>query len=325
MRTSRCERGRFSFLTFPAVSRERVWVQAARSLAALDPKSGSPLWVASDFGASRDELPGDNQNPRTGGFYASAGRALQAAPSVEGSLVVTRIPLSEGGSAAAYPWPRGFAIAAFDSRTGRPLWRSTLGPEQRYYFNLPTLHANAVLTGIAAYRGGITEYTATALDAGTGEPLWSTYLGAGSDPLIHGDGSPALVQDGTVWIESSLYTLNALDLLTGEVLAVYHYHPSRRGGARSGIDSSPYIPAEPISLVAACRSAGGETPDSVAFAQRWGERAVGFEAAPGRLRWDSLKKLREDVNKRDVEAWRAVKTKADWEKMRDVRIARLQA
>ncbi len=49
------------------------------------------------------------------------------------------------------------------------------------------------------------------------------------------------------------------------------------------------------------------------------------DSSESKLRFESLKKLRETVNKRDVDAWRAVKTKADWETLRDERIAKLRA
>ncbi|MBI2803786.1 MAG: acetylxylan esterase [Planctomycetes bacterium] len=44
-----------------------------------------------------------------------------------------------------------------------------------------------------------------------------------------------------------------------------------------------------------------------------------------KLRWDSLRTLRENVNKSDVAAWRTIKTKADWEKYRIAHLAKLRA
>ena len=66
-------------------------------------------------------------------------------------------------------------------------------------------------------------------------------------------------------------------------------------------------------------------PAVVAALQKIESRVFKADAPEVNLRWDSLKQLREDVNKRDVEAWRAIKTKADWEKFRDERIAKLRA
>lgn len=48
------------------------------------------------------------------------------------------------------------------------------------------------------------------------------------------------------------------------------------------------------------------------------------DSVEAKQRWESIKKLRDEVNKRDVETWRTIKTKADWEKLRDERIARLR-
>jgi dienelactone hydrolase len=47
-------------------------------------------------------------------------------------------------------------------------------------------------------------------------------------------------------------------------------------------------------------------------------------SADAKLRSDALRQMRDDVNKKDVELWRAVKTKADWEKFRDERLAKLR-
>src|SRR5690348_14502004 len=57
--------------------------------------------------------------------------------------------------------------------------------------------------------------------------------------------------------------------------------------------------------------------------QKLDARVFKPDSTDAKLRWDSARKLRDEVNKRDVAAWRAVKTKADWEKFRDERIAKL--
>lgn len=48
------------------------------------------------------------------------------------------------------------------------------------------------------------------------------------------------------------------------------------------------------------------------------------DSADARLRASALKQMRDEVNKKDVEAWRAIKTQADWEKFRDERLAKLR-
>lgn len=64
--------------------------------------------------------------------------------------------------------------------------------------------------------------------------------------------------------------------------------------------------------------------DLIAALQKLDGRVFKPDSADAKLRADTQRQLRDDVNKRDVEAWRAVKTKADWEKMRDGRIALLR-
>jgi outer membrane protein assembly factor BamB len=278
--TSGSTRARFPFLTFPAVSGERVWFQGPRNLTSLKLTTGETLWDQQDYTLSRDQLPTQNADPRAGGISYRANRPVQAAPSVDGRLLVTRMPLAEAERTGR--WPVDFALLAVDSRTGSELWRRMAGGEPRgIYYNIPALQANTVVTGVATYKGGITEYNAVALDAGTGEPLWNTYLGGGSDPLASVDGSPAAIKDGIVWIESSLYTLNALDLLTGEVRMIYRYDPGRRLRT-SGVDTSPTLSNEPISLIA---TAAGP----VVFAPRWGIDAVALDPVAGKLLWSSPK------------------------------------
>ena len=58
--------------------------------------------------------------------------------------------------------------------------------------------------------------------------------------------------------------------------------------------------------------------------QKLDARVFKPDSADAKLRSETLKKLREDVNKKDVETWRGIKTKADWEKFRDERIAKLR-
>jgi outer membrane protein assembly factor BamB len=281
---------RFNFLTFPAVAGDRIWTQGPRNLTMLSRSDGRALWDQQDFVLARDEQPSENTNPRTGGIYYRSNRPVQAAPAVEGHLLVSRVPLALG-ERDSVTWPADFAIAVFDTRNGTQLWRKIATGEGRaIYFNLPALKGNAVITGTATYKGGITEYNASALDVNTGEPLWSTYLGGGSDPMGAADGSPALVRDGLVWIESSLYTLSALDLLTGEVRLIYRYTPERRSSYRGGFDSSPPIAYEPLSLIGAPPpSVDGKSTGPIVFVPRWGTEAVGIDPVSGKLEWTAPK------------------------------------
>jgi len=65
--------------------------------------------------------------------------------------------------------------------------------------------------------------------------------------------------------------------------------------------------------------------DNVAALQKLETRVFQPDSADSKLRGDYLRQLRDDANKRDVEAWRAIKTKDDWEKFRDERLAKLRA
>lgn len=273
---------RFAYLTFPTVEGNRVWLQSPRGITALERGSGKPIWDRQDFTIRGEEIPKLGVENRRGYPSNSGVRPVQAAPSVDGNLLVTRMPLTLGDRQTGQ-WPADFAITALDRRTGSTLWQRTAGGDPRgTFFNIPTLHANTVFTGIATNKGGITEYNAVALDAGTGETLWSTYLGAGSDPLMAVDGSPPAVKDGLVWIESSLYTLNAVDMITGEVRLIYKYDPVRRSNGRGDAYSTPVVPNDPISLIAA-----GAGP--IVFAPRWGVDVVAISPTTGRLLWSSPK------------------------------------
>lgn len=285
-------RSTFSLLSFPVVVGDRLWVQGQRNITALNLATGKAVWDQQDFVLSPDELASENpEGGRGRGSYSrSAFRSFQAAPSIQGSLLVTRLGMTSGPGAGSR-WPADFGIGVLDIRTGRPLWRRVAGGEPRgLYFNIPRLQDNVVVTGVATNKGGITEYNAVALDAATGETLWSTYLGAGSDPLAAVDGSPAAIKDGVVWIESSLYTLNAVDFLTGEIRLVYHYDPGQRP-SQGGFNSNPYFTNEPISALALAprTTVDKKEVNPVVFAPRWGLYVIALDAESGRLLWSTPK------------------------------------
>lgn len=281
---------RFSVLTFPVVRGDRIWVQGQRNLTALNAADGRAAWDVQDFVLSAEETTGAEPEPRIRSSYYRNLRTFQAAPSIDGNVVVARVAMmSAPGSTAR--WPADFALGAWDARTGRQLWRRTAGGEPRgSFFNIPTAKDGIVISGIATNKGGITEYNAVMLDAGTGEQLWSTYLGAGSDPTGILDGSPAAIRDGIVWLESSLYTLNALDLITGELRLVYHYDPGQRT-TFGGINSTPNLTNEAISAIAfgPKMTVDKKEVTPVIFAPRWGVYVVALDADTGRLLWSTPK------------------------------------
>lgn len=284
-------RARFSMLSFPVVRGDRVYVEGQRNLTALKMADGKAAWDVQDFVLSADEMASQNPDGRLGGVssYRSY-RAFQAAPALDGNVIVARFGMMSGPGGVTR-WPADFALGAYDARTGRQLWRKIAGGDPRgSFFNIPTVQDGVVLSGIATNKGGITEYTAVALDAGTGETLWSTYLGAGSDPTGIVDGSPAAVRDGIVWIESSLYTLNALDLLTGEVRLVYHYDPGQRT-TYGGVNSMPSVSNEAISAIGFGPRTNIDKREvtPVVFAPRWGVYVVALDAETGRLLWSTPK------------------------------------
>lgn len=281
---------RFSMLSFPAVRGDRIWVQGQRNLTAVNAADGKAVWDAQDFVLTPDEMAATDPDSRLRGTSYRSVRAYQAAPALDNGVVVARVAmLSAPGSTAR--WPADFALGAWDARTGRQLWRRTAGGEPRgSFFNIPAAKDGVVISGVATNKGGITEYNAVALDGGTGEQLWSTYLGAGSDPTGVLDGSPATVRDGTVWIESSLYTLNALDLITGEVRLVYHYDPGQRT-TYGGINSVPSLTNEAISAIAVGPRSTIDKKEvtPVIFAPRWGVYVIALDAETGRLLWSTPK------------------------------------
>ena len=63
---------------------------------------------------------------------------------------------------------------------------------------------------------------------------------------------------------------------------------------------------------------------TIASLQKLDARVFAPDSADAKLRWDSVTQLRNAVNKRDVETWRTIKSKADWEKLRDDRITSLK-
>lgn len=263
---------RYFFLTFPAVEADRVYVQGPQSLTALSLADGKPLWINDDFLLSA----GDNtMNGRRGTYYGGRGaRHSQAAPSLSGGLIALRTPVVVGDRSVGYRGAGDFWLSVINSRTGSQLWRRTApGDAGSTFYNLPALRDNAVYTGVTNGMAGITEFRAVALDAGTGDVLWSAYLGAGSDMMSAVDGSPPSVSDGLVWIESAIHTLSAVDLISGEVRAIYKYVPLAPPNAGFGFDALPQA-NNPISLVR------GGWP--VVFAARWGTQVVAID--PGRAK-----------------------------------------
>src|SRR5206468_2398111 len=71
-------------------------------------------------------------------------------------------------------------------------------------------------------------------------------------------------------------------------------------------------------------SAFAQDKDLIDALQKLDAKVLKPDSADTKLRWDSVRQLRDDVNKKDVEAWRKIKTKADWEKFRDERLALLR-
>jgi outer membrane protein assembly factor BamB len=270
----------FTFLTFPVVQDGRVWVQGPRNLMALNLETGHRLWNEQDWTLTASEVAARRAlETRRGSARYSPRRSFQAAPSLDRHLLATRIPLGYS-SDGDFQQMMDVGLAVFDTGNSRQLWRKAAGDARGIYFNAPTIQANVLYSGIATYHGGITEYAAVSLEAGTGEPLWSTYLGAGSDAVGMVDGSPPLVKDGLAWFETSLYTLSALDLVTGDIRYVWRFdrpHLDRKGE----FDEIPFL-NRPITLVAA---AGG----AVVFSPRWSPDVVALDPATGKRVWTAPK------------------------------------
>jgi len=251
---------------------------------AIDARNGKTLWTRGNLNIR----PTLTVRRRYSGYYRTL-RNLQLAPALAGPHLIMRVPVGPTDGYSGSRWPSEFALAALDARTGEEIWTRTGAPPAGAqavpagsFFNLPTVHTNTVYTGLATPVAGLTEYRAVAVDAGTGQRRWTTYLGTGSDPMATTDGSPPAVADGVVWVESSLHTLNALDLVTGELLWIYRSAPRPIPYYRSGWNDSMTLPNEPISLIAPAGS-------RVIFAPRWGDQCVALDAKTGRLLWSAPK------------------------------------
>src|SRR5262245_55224470 len=66
-------------------------------------------------------------------------------------------------------------------------------------------------------------------------------------------------------------------------------------------------------------------PKIVAEIQKLDSRVFLPDSAEAKLRWDSVQAMRADVNTSDNAAWKSIKNKPDWERLRDERIAKLKA
>jgi dienelactone hydrolase len=71
-------------------------------------------------------------------------------------------------------------------------------------------------------------------------------------------------------------------------------------------------------------TAGAQDKDTIDALQGLDARVFKPDSADAKLRWDSVRQLRDAVNKKDVEAWRKIIDKADWEKFRDERLDKLR-
>ena len=276
-------RSRFQFLTFPVVSGDKVWVQGQRSVAALDLAEGKVAWETEDFTLTPQEMKQPNAANRQVIYPGRTARAIQAVPALNGSLLVMRMPVAGNNRYGQNQWPLDFAMVVMDSRSNKQLWRRIASQEtDGQFYNAPAVQDNVVLTGVATSLAGITEYRASALELGTGDPIWTTYLGGGSDNMMATDGSPACVRDGLVWIESSMHTLNALDMLTGEIRHIYKYQPRTRSFSPSGFDYYQQSSNEPVSLLPA-----GNGP--IVFSSRWGDQVAAINPSSAKLLWTAPK------------------------------------
>ena len=266
----------FSHLAFPTVSDGRVYAQAPGQIRCLSFENGQALWSVREA-----DLAPQRRFPTPGGFrWWRPQRAAQTVPVIAGRLLLVRAPAGrfENDSSG---WPAEFVLAALDARTGALLWQRAAadGPPDSFY-NLPTVSGQTVYTGISTSMAGLTEYRATALDAATGDRLWTTYLGSGSDPMAGVDGSPAAVRGGTVWVETCLHTVCALDALTGEIQWMASFQPETNAPDRSGWQDTMNVTNEPVSLIA-------PFGDRLLFCPRWGDRVVALNARTGHRAWSA--------------------------------------
>jgi outer membrane protein assembly factor BamB len=266
---------RFSHLAFPTLAEGRVYAQAPGQIRCVSLDDGKVIWSARE-----SDLAPQRRFPTPGGFrWWRPQRATQTVAALAGRLLVVRVPAGRYENDTS-GWPAEFVMAALDARTGSLLWeRSAVNGPPDSFYNLPTISGQTVYTGISTAMAGLTEYHAAALDAATGDRLWTTYLGSGSDPMGGVDGSPAAVRGGTVWVETCLHSLCALDALTGEVQWMATFQPDTNAPERSGWQDTMNVTNEPVSLIA-------PIGDRLLFCPRWGNRIVALNALTGHRAWD---------------------------------------
>lgn len=265
---------RFSHLTFPTLSEGRIYAQAPGRIRCVSLEDGKVLWSAREA-----DLAPQRRFPTPGGFrWWRPQRATQTVAALSGRLVLLRMPAGrfENDSSG---WPAEFVLAALDAGTGSLLWERSAGngPPDSFY-NLPTVAGQTAYTGVSTAMAGLTEYRAAAIDAATGDRLWTTYLGSGSDPMSGVDGSPAAVRGSTVWVETCLHSVCALDALTGEIQWMATFQPDTNAPERSGWQDTMNVTNEPVSLIA-------PVGDRLLFCPRWGNQVVALNAATGHRAW----------------------------------------
>lgn len=273
----------FRFLSFPLCGTERIYVQGPRRMTVLDAASGKPVWESAEFLLPPDESSAtetDGRGREIGPCVYPTGRAFQAAPVLEGALIAARVSQVPGGRGDD-AWPGKPGLAVYRARDGAPLWQASAGKSPfDVYYNLPALRDGAVFTGVARLRAAMTEYQAVALDAATGEAIWRTELGGGGHPGGALDGSPALVEDDLVWLETSHHALAALDRLTGEPRLIYEPKVPPDEGARGRSLRLP--PDRNLSLLPA-------TGGRLLYAPRWGSEVVALDPAAAKVAWTQAK------------------------------------
>src|SRR5437879_1825588 len=79
-----------------------------------------------------------------------------------------------------------------------------------------------------------------------------------------------------------------------------------------------------IALIIAANAAHAQNKELIDALQGLDIKVFKPDSADAKLRWDSVRQLRDDVNKRDVETCRKIKTKADWEAFRDQQLGKLR-
>ncbi len=236
-----------SYSLHACVNADQLFVSDTLRVWAFDAWSGERRWVSAEpaewRGVDRGEVqPGGERALRRDDFFEHVDRGqIAVRPAANGGVVVAALqtPFSHVGNrnyqqfriTSVMPERR---LAAFDARTGAPLWDhfppplwdGESGPfETRMSVGAaPVVAGSRVLVGAHRMRGRV-DFHVACFELHTGALLWSSPLVSGQvelnmfgRPQREYTSAPVLVDGSRVFVATQMGALAALDLFTGDVL-----------------------------------------------------------------------------------------------------------